>query len=52
MKLGVQRGVLAMYSLACEHMNVGAAGLGTHARALYMSGGNAQQPLESTPWGA
>ena len=52
MKLGVHKGVLAIYSLACEHINAEAAGLGTHARALYISGGIMLQPRESAPWGA
>jgi hypothetical protein len=49
MKLGVHKGVLAMYSLACEHRNMETTNLGTHAVALYMSGRSLLHPRESTP---
>lgn len=49
MKLGVHKGVLAMYSLACEHRNIDGTSLGTQAAALYISGRSLLHPRESTP---
>ena len=49
MKLGVHKGVLPMYSLACEHRNIDGTSLGTQAAALYISGKSLLHPRESTP---